>query len=81
VLVKRSSDDDRALALGAIVGACGVAKKVFPNLDRHGLKQRVAELSARQPVAAGVRDAIGQARLRAWLPGWIDLIPILLSPF
>ncbi len=74
VLRELSSGDDRAQALGAIVGACGVATKVFPNLDRRRLKRRMAELSQGQRVAAAVRDAIGQARLRAWLPSWTDFI-------
>ncbi|HEV2371634.1 MAG TPA: GPP34 family phosphoprotein [Streptosporangiaceae bacterium] len=69
-----SSGDDRAECLGAIIGACGLAAKVFPNLDRRGLKRRMAELSSGQRVAAAVRDATGQARLRAWLPRWTDFI-------
>jgi hypothetical protein len=69
-----SSADDRARALAAIIGACGVAAKVFPNLDRRRLKRRMAELSPGQRVAAAVRDAIGQARLRDWLRSWADSI-------
>jgi hypothetical protein len=74
VIREPSRADDRAQALAAIIGACGVATKVFPNLDRRRLKRRMAELSQGQRVAAAVRDAIGQARLRAWLPSWTEFI-------
>jgi hypothetical protein len=74
VLRELSRGDDRAEALVAIVGACGVATKAFPNLDRRTLKRRVAELSRGQRVAAAVRDAITRARLRAWLPEWTSFI-------
>jgi hypothetical protein len=74
VIREPSRADDRAQALAAIVGACGVATKVFPDLDRRRLKRRMAELSPGQRVAAAVRDAVGQARLRAWLPSWTDFI-------
>ena len=70
VIREPSSADDRAEALAAIIGACGAAAEAFPDLDRRRLKRRVAELSQGRPVAAAVRDAIRQARLRAWLPNW-----------
>jgi hypothetical protein len=72
VLLDQSTSDDRAQALGAIVAACALTKKVFPNVDRR-FRRRAAELSSVQPAAAGVRQAINQARLRAWLPGLADL--------
>ena len=75
VLRERSSGDDRAHALVAIVGACGVATKVFPDLDRRRLKRRMAELSQGQRMAAAVRRAIEQARQRAGRPSWTDFIP------
>jgi hypothetical protein len=74
VLRELTGNDDRAQALAVILGACGLAAKVFPNLDRRRIKQRVAELARGQRVAGAVREAMGDARLRSWLPDPIDFI-------
>jgi hypothetical protein len=70
-----SAGDDRAHALAAIVRASGIADTVLADLDLRGLRRRMAQLLKDQRTPDSVRDAIWSARLRAWLPGFLDLRP------
>ena len=74
VLRELAGNDDRAAALAVILGACRLAAKVFPTLDRRRIRQRIAELSRDQRVAGAARKAMGDAQLRAWLPDPLDFI-------
>jgi hypothetical protein len=60
----------RTAALAALVAACGVSGKLFPNLGRDARKRRLAEISAGQWAASGVRNSIrpSNAASAAWLP-------------
>ncbi|HYZ55745.1 MAG TPA: GPP34 family phosphoprotein [Streptosporangiaceae bacterium] len=61
----------RTAALAALVAACGVSGKLFPNVDRRVRKRRLAEISAGQWAASGVRNSIRARSLgesAVWLP-------------
>ena len=47
----------RTAALAALVAACGVSRKLFPGVDRRVRKRCLAEVSAGQWAADGVRDS------------------------
>ena len=50
--------DDRTCALIALVDACGLSRKLFPDMDRGARKARMKELSEGEWAADAVRDAI-----------------------
>ncbi|MDJ0343418.1 GPP34 family phosphoprotein [Streptomyces sp. H10-C2] len=54
--------DDRTVALIALVDACGLSRKLFPELDSRTRKARINELSQSQWGAAAVRDAVTAVR-------------------
>lgn len=65
--------DPRTAALAALVDACGMSGKLFPNVDRRVRKRRLAEISAGQWAASGVRK-----RVRAEKVWTRALAPILI---
>lgn len=56
--VEGGSADDRTCALAALTDACGLSRKLFPDISRSGRKARMKELSQGDWAAAAVRDAI-----------------------
>jgi hypothetical protein len=58
VVVHRGSPDPRTDTLAALLNACGLARRTFPEVDRKQLKIRMGELGEGQWTADAVRQAI-----------------------
>ena len=58
VVVRGGHPDARTAALIALLHACGLTRRAFPELDRKQLKTRMGELGDGQWVGAAVRKAI-----------------------
>lgn len=59
VIRQRAEPDPRTATLAALVAACGVSGKLFPDVDRRVRRRRLAEISAGQWAASGVGNSIG----------------------
>jgi hypothetical protein len=68
VFASGTEPDPRTAALAALVAACRMSGKLFPNVDRRVRKRRLAEISAGQWAASGVRKSVRaeNARIGLW---------------
>lgn len=57
-VLKGLEPDTRTAALASLLHACGLSRKVFPELDRRQLKVRMKQIDEGQWAAAAVRKAI-----------------------
>ncbi|PZS35105.1 MAG: GPP34 family phosphoprotein [Pseudonocardiales bacterium] len=57
-MVKGAAPEPRTAALASLLHACGLSRKVFPELDRRELKARMKQIDEGQWAVASVRKAI-----------------------
>jgi hypothetical protein len=58
VVLTGAEPDDRTAALTALVGACGLERKLFPDADRRAVRQRIADVSRGAWGAQATRKAV-----------------------
>lgn len=58
VVVKGVEPDTRTAALASLLDACGLAKRMFPDIGRRELKARMKQINEGQWAGAAVRKAI-----------------------
>ena len=75
VFTTDAEPDARTAALAALMAACGLSGKLFPGVARQVRKRRLAQISAGEWAAAGVRASrrAAMARNIAMAPIWIFL--------